>query len=246
MAPKKPKKPASKKAAKKPKAKAKPAAKASAKKKGPGQPRKTKGTTRRRGSGKRKGDGDSKGIPKGSRGLNNAQKSLRDSFILQRRSQGWTWEEISGEIELSITQCKRAAKAKRETMLQILDMDPIAVVKKIIDGFEASIGDLEKMAVEYAAHHPSAAVGAKKGADEARRNLIQLLQSIGFLPQELGTIRWVVEVRQIVELITQSVARFETRIGELELPENTRKQLEEEAGELRGALEQAAGNGSSA
>jgi hypothetical protein len=203
-------------------------------------PKKTKGVTRRRGGGKQKGDGDSRNIPKGSKGLTNAEKSLRDSLILQRRAQRWTWEQIAEEVGLSVSACKRAAKAKRETMLQILDMDPIEVVKKIIEGFEASIGDLEVMATEYAQHHPSAAVGAKKGADEARRNLITLLQSIGFLPNELGTIRWIVEVRQIVELLTTSVTRFETRISDLDLEPKVRKQLEDASGELRKALHEAA------
>jgi hypothetical protein len=206
-----------------------------------GRPRKTKGVTTRRGQGKGKNDAAAPSIPKGGHGLTNAEKSLRDSLILQRRAQRWTWEEISEEVGLSVSACKRAAKKKRETMMKLLDMDPIEVVKKIVEGFEASIGDLEAMAVEYASAHPSAAVGAKKGADEARRNLITLLQSIGFLPKELGTIRWVVEVRQIVELLTTSVTRFEARIMELDLSEENRKHLEEASGELRGALKEAAG-----
>lgn len=233
MAEKKPAKKAARKGTKKP-------PKKSPAKKG-GRPRKTKGVTTRRGQGKGKNDGSSSHIPKGGRGLTNAEKSLRDSLILQRRAQRWTWEQISEEVGLSVSACKRAAKAKRETMLQILDMDPVEVVKKIIEGFEASIGDLEAMAVEYAEKHPSAAVGAKKGADEARRNLITLLQSIGFLPNELGTIRWVVEVRQIVELLTTSVTRFEARIADLDLTDENRKHLEEASGELRKALHEAAG-----
>lgn len=202
-------------------------------------PRKTKDKTKPP-RGKSPGDGHSNGIPKG-KNLTNAEKSLRDTLILQRRAQRWTWEEIAEEVGLSVSACKRAAKAKKETMLQILDMDPIEVVKKIIEGFEASIGDLEVMAVEYASAHPSAAVGAKKGADDARRNLITLLQSIGFLPNELGTIRWVVEVRQIVELLTTSVTRFEARISELDLSDENRKHLEDASGELREALSEAAG-----
>jgi len=230
-----PPKKAAKKAPKKPAAKPskKPAPKKPA-------PKKTKGVTSRRGEGKSGKDAPSNGIPKG-KNITNAEKALRDTLILQRRAQRWTWEEIAEEVGLSVSACKRAAKAKKETMLQILDMDPVEVVKKIIEGFEASIGDLEVMAVEYASAHPSAAVGAKKGADEARRNLITLLQSIGFLPNELGTIRWVVEVRQIVELLTTSVTRFEARITELDLSDENRKHLEDASGDLRKALSEAAG-----
>ena len=231
----KPKKPAKKTARKAP-AKKKPA-------KGKA-PRKTKGVTSRRGEGKSAGSTPSTGIPKGGRGLTNAEKALRDTLILQRRAERWTWEQIAEEVGLSVSACKRAAKAKKATMLQILDMDPVEVVKKIIEGFEASIGDLEVMAVEYASAHPSAAVGAKKGADEARRNLLTLLQSIGFLPNELGTIRWVVEVRQIVEVIMTSLTRFEARIADLDLPPEVRKEVDTEASSLRKALTEAAGKSS--
>jgi hypothetical protein len=222
----------------------KPAKKAAAKKaparKKTGQP-KIKGRTRRPGSGKKAGDGDSTGIPKGKKGLTTAQKSLRDTLIVQRKAQGWTWEEISAEIELSVSACKRAYKSKKAVLDDLLERDPIEVVKQVIEGFQTSIGDLEKMAVEYSGNHPSAAVGAKKGADEARRNLIQLLQSLGALPQELGTMRFVVEIRQVVELMVTSITRFEKRIDSIKMPPKHKKEVMAASGELRKTLKEAAG-----
>lgn len=205
-----------------------------------GQP-KIKGKTRRRGSGKKPGDGSSSSIPKGGRKLNSAEKSLRDTLIMQRVAQGWTWEEIGQEAQLSVSQCKRAYKAKKKVMKELLDMDPIDIIKDVIEGFQASIGDLEKMAVQYAEGHPSAAVGAKKGADESRRNLIQLLQSLGVLPQELGTMRFVVEIRQVVELMLTSITKFEARMSRLELPDKQRKLVMGASDELRKTLKDAAG-----
>lgn len=200
-----------------------------------------KPTTRGRGSGKKAGDGGSSKIPKGGRGLTNAEKSLRDSLIVQRVAQGWTWEEISQEVGLSVSQCKRAHRAKKRVMADLLDMDPVEIVKRVIEGFEASIGDLEKMAFEYAAEHPSAAVGAKKGADESRRNLVILLQSIGVLPHELGTLRFVREVRVIVDLLVDSVDRFEKNLNSIELKPKQKKQVLALSGDLRKSLKEAAG-----
>jgi hypothetical protein len=217
----------------------KPAKKPATKAKG-AKPRKQP-KTRSRGSGKKAGDGAAASVPRGSKGLTNAEKSLRDTLIVQRVAQGWTWREISDEVGLSISQCKRAHKSKKQVMSDLLDMDPVEIVKRVIEGFEASIGDLEKMAFEYGASHPSAAVGAKKGADEARRNLIILLQSIGVLPHELGTLRYVREVRVIVDLLVESVDRFEKRVGAIEMPPKHRKEVRKAADELRSSLKEAAG-----
>lgn len=229
---------AAKKPAKKPAKKS--ATKSAAKR--PGKKPAKKPRTRKRGSGKKPSDGDSNGIPKGKTGLSNAEKSLRDSLIVQRVAQGWTWEEISKEVHLSISQCKRAHRAKKKVMADLLDMDPIEIVKSVIEGFQLSIGDLEKMAYEYGAAHPSAAVGAKKGADDARRNLVVLLQSIGVLPNELGTLRYVREVRVIVDILVESVDRFEKHLGAIEMPQKHRKEVLDASKQLRESLKEAAGS----
>jgi hypothetical protein len=192
-------------------------------------------------AGKRKSPAPKSKGPKGEPiPLTLPEKSLRDSLILQRRAQGWAWAEIAAEAGLTVGGAQRAFRAKRAILPQLLSQDPMEVVEQMIEGFQASIGDHEKMAAAFASINPGAAVSAKRGADEARRNLLFLLQSIGFLPHELGTIRWLVESRQVVEVIVAQLVSFESTLKDLDMPDDSRKVIEEGAGTLRAALLSAA------
>lgn len=172
-------------------------------------------------------------IPKG-RHLTVAEKNLRDSLIMQRKAQGWSWDEIAEEAGISPSQCKRAHANRKRALPPSLDMDPLDLLRSIIDGFQSSIGDFEHMALGYAERHPSAAVGAKKAANDARWRMTVLLQAIGIFPRELGTMRHVVEVRETAQKFLDLFDRLDAGVTAARgLP------AEEQAAALEKATEQA-------
>lgn len=181
-------------------------------------------------------------IPRGPR-LTAAQQSLRDSLMLARKAQGWTWAEIAAEAGIAQKTAKAAVKAKREASPPVLDQDPIKVASGIVEGFQASIADFERMALAYVEVHPSSAVAAKRSADDARRNLAVLLQGLGVLPHELGRLSFVVDIRATVTAIVGALGDFERVVNGTEAPKKEKTKLLRASGKLRNALEDIAGTG---
>jgi hypothetical protein len=180
------------------------------------------------------------GVPSGPR-LTAAQQSLRDSWMVVRISQGWTFPEVAAEAKISVSQAKRAVKAKREAMPALLEQDPVEIITYLVEGFQASIGDFEKMALAYSQAHPSAAVGAKKAANDARASLTTLLQSVRVLPHDLGTMRHLVDLRAVVAAVIDGVEAFEKKVEEEKLPKAKREPVLAAAHELTEKLEKVAG-----
>lgn len=228
MAPRKPKRPPAKAAAKpKAKARAKPAAKAP--KKPPKKPPKSKADARKpprpKGS-TRKRKSTRKRPPSGA-------MYLRDTLILQRRAQDWTWEAIAAEAGLSVRAAQEAAERRRAELPLALKADPLSVVDDIMLGFQTSIGDFEALAVRYQEQHPSAAVGAKRAANDARNSVLVLLQATGRLPEDLATLRQLIEQRAVATTMVDSMERFAERVAEIEMPEELREPLLAAVGEVQ-------------
>jgi hypothetical protein len=175
----------------------------------------------------------SKKTPSGKR-LPSGAMYLRDALIVQRHAQGWPWEAIAAEAGISVTAAKEAAKRRREQAPLALKADPLKVVEDIMLGLQTSIGDFEALAVRYQDAHPSAAVGAKRAANEARNSVLVLLQATGRLPEDLVTLRHLIEQRQMAVTMLDTMERFQARISALPagVPEDIRSDLERAVGEV--------------
>lgn len=173
--------------------------------------------------------------------LNAAQQNLRDTLIVVRVGQDWEWEAIAEEAGISVSQCQRAYKAKRNAMPDLMSMDPLDIVRELVEGFQLSITDFEAMASAYVVDNPPAAVGAKKAANGARADLAALLQATGQLPHELGTLRHVVELRAVVGQIVTVVAGFEAKVKRMKLDPAQKRRVVKAASETRKELESIAG-----
>lgn len=187
-----------------------------------------------------------KDAPKGKKGLTNAEKSVRDTLIVERVALGWGWEDVAKEAGLSIEQTKRNYRARLKALPQLLEMDPMKIIELLVQGFQNSILDLETMAKDYGEKHPSAAVGAKKAAVETRKDLAQLLQATGQLPHELGTLRHLVDIRLSVRKLLEIVERFEGKVTTVKLADGSEVEVLEAdaAQELKGGLRELAGESS--
>lgn len=217
-------------------AKRKPAAKA-ARKKGSAAKRKPPG--RANGASAKAPQSRAKG--KTPQRLTAAQQASRDTLIVTRVAQGWPWKRIAAEAGVTIRTAQRAHAAKKAAMPDLMSRDPLAIVRMLVEGFQMSIGDFEAMAVDYAQKHPSAAVGAKKAANDARGDLAALLQATGALPHELGTLRHVVELQNVATQIIGLVVGFEDAVKSMKLPKAQREPVLEAASTVVDGLEVIAG-----
>jgi len=113
------------------------------------------------------------------RKLKPGEQAQRDLRILQRRAQGWTWDAIAHAAGMSEKGARLAAARRSAEAPLTLKTDPVQVVEETILGLQTSIADCEELAVRYQDSHPSAAAGAKKAANGARRTVQVLLQATG-------------------------------------------------------------------
>lgn len=185
---------------------------------------------------------DPVGVPKGPR-LNAAQQSIRDSWIMARIAQGWTWEEAAKEAGIAVKTAKEAVRRRKQVLPNLLEQDPVKIVEEVIQAFQSDAGDFEKMAAAYAESNPSAAIGAKKAAQDARWRMMVLMQSLGILPRQLGTLRHLVEIRGVVGVVIGAVDDFEEAVRGMKLPKAKREEILEASGAVRKELEEVAGGG---
>ena len=187
-------------------------------------------------------------VPTGRR-LTAAEQGLRDAAMVEARVRGDTWAEISKKYGISTTGARNAVKARREAMPDLMTMDSTELVEEIIFGWQISIGNYERMALELFETNPGAAVAAKRGADEARKQLTNLLQATGKLPRELGTLRYHFEVQTLAITIQENLDGFQKQVAagveQLDLPKakmtRLRKLIEEARAPLNTHLKEYAG-----
>ncbi len=144
---------------------------------------------------------------KGKR-IGTAKQALRDTLIVTRKAQDWPIESIAAEAGIGVRAVHRVLADREAVGEALLDRDPIDVVKTIAAQLQGSIGDFEAMAYAYGESHPSAAVGAKKGADQAREKLLVLLQATGRMPKDLGGLGDLMAMRALAEEMVDAVRAF--------------------------------------
>lgn len=165
-----------------------------------------------------------------------AQRMLRDSRIVQRVIQGWPWEAIATEAGLSVAGAKKAYASRHGQVPMALSIDPVKVIEGIAEGYQLSIGDLEAIAADAVVRNQLAvAVGAKKGANDARDKLVHLLQATGRLPQDLAALRHLIDLRALGVRMLDVIDAFEEEVRLLEeLPPDQRERATmEAAGKIR-------------
>lgn len=223
-------------AAKRPSAK-KPAAKKPAVQQKKPQKKTSKRAIKKAGKRSAKRAKATKGKARGPR-LTAAAQSIRDTLIVARKHQNWPWEAIAKEAGISVSATKKAYYSRRDASENLLEQDPIDIIRMLVEGLQLSIGDLEQLAVAgMEERNLAVAVGAKKGANDAREKLQDLLQSVGVLPHELGTLRWHVEFRSVVVKLVDTVDGFVKAIETMKMPKDLRDQIVGEAKKARTELE---------
>lgn len=155
-----------------------------------------------------------------------AAAELRDTLMLTRLAQGWPLSAIAEEANLNERTVRRAIDKKVKRSPLVLSIDPVKVVEDVALGLQLSIGDFEALAWEAMRNgrgHLSAAVGAKKGANEARAQVIQLLQDVGRLPRDLSAVKQLLELREIASAMASAVHSLREEVEKLDAPDDVRE-----------------------
>jgi AcrR family transcriptional regulator len=142
------------------------------------------------------------------RRLSSAKQALRDTLIVTRKAQDWPIAAIATEAGVSVRTVHTVLREREQMGQDLLARDPIDVVKTMATQLQGSIGDFEAMAYAYGETHPSAAVGAKKGADQAREKLLMLLQATGRMPRDLGGLGDLMGMRELASEMVDAVRAF--------------------------------------
>lgn len=142
------------------------------------------------------------------------RREARDALMIARTHQGWTWEAIAGEAGISVSAAKRAVAARKDSLPIKLNTDPVRVVEQVFEGYQLSIGDFEAIgAAALEKGQLAVAVGAKKGANEAREKIVFLLQATNRLPKELGALRHLMDLRQTAATLIDTVESLERELN---------------------------------
>lgn len=157
--------------------------------------------------------------------------------MIARLSQGWTWEAIAGEAGISVQQAKKAVVKRREAAPIKLNADPIRIIEQVFEQYQLSVGDFEAIASAALERNQLAvAVGAKKGANDAREKIVLLLQATNRLPQELGALRHLIDLRAIAVRMLDAVDGLEREmslVAQIEDPEARAAASREAAAKVR-------------
>lgn len=156
-------------------------------------------------------EAERKGRVRGGR-LNAAGKATRDLLIVQRVSEGWSWAMIADEAGVTARQCQRIAEAYRE-LPSPLSIDATTHVEELARGYRQSVAAFTALAA--GADNTAAAVGALKGANDAREKMLMVLQAIGHVPHDLGTLKLQRDVTQVALTMLDTMEAFER--GELDV-----------------------------
>jgi AraC-like DNA-binding protein len=170
-----------------------------------------------------------------------AKQRLRDSMIAARAAQGWTNKLIAAEAKVSEGTVERVLRDQGKAPSP-LEQSPVKIVNDLLQGLAQSVGDFEAMSAAYVEVHPSAAVGAKRQANEARAQVAAICQALGHVPDDLRKLRVPLEAAQIGTAMVDAIEQFELRMAELGLDDEAKGAVFAAAEALRGVFAEFVGD----
>lgn len=131
----------------------------------------------------------------------------RNLEIVMDRARGKTWPDIAELHGVSVRRARQIHTAWRAEYRTLRHHDPMEIVDDMLDGFTADLADLTKV-VEKAPDGSPAQVGAINARRAVRKDILILLQAIGVMPNDLGTMRIHLETTVLVERVVAVFERF--------------------------------------
>lgn len=155
---------------------------------------------------KRKGSSvESRAKAAGAKGgrLTASKLALRNALIVQRATADrWPWNMVAEEAGISEKQCRRVVEDAGST-LSPFEATPTELIEEWATGYRQSISTLTVLAA--GADNTAAAVGAIKGANDARDKLITLMQAVGHVPHDLGVLKVARDIERVATTMLDAV-----------------------------------------
>ena len=134
------------------------------------------------------------------------QRARRDVQIINLLRRGITVERVAAQFALTTRAVRYIRQKYRDEQPDLSELDPTEVVRETLDGYEAAIEELALIAA--GAEHDATKVGAIRTRLEAIRGRIEMLQSVGAVPHDLGQIRVIEDVRESARQVIQVFREF--------------------------------------
>jgi hypothetical protein len=149
----------------------------------------------------------------GLSGMTTRERLERNVAIVEDRARGMCWSRIARRHHVSDRHARRVVAEHRDTAPSLLHRDPVEAIEETLAAYDAAIDDLAILASET--RHDSTKLGAIKARLEVHRSRVELLQTVGVLPRDLGHIGVIVDVRRIA-------ARLVAVLDRPDVPETVR------------------------
>ena len=129
-------------------------------------------------------------------------KRNMELIMLARR--GVTPEALAVRFEMSPVTVRRIIKEWRDEQPELGDIEPLEIVEETLQGYTAAIEELAEYALDSGGN-TAAKIGAVRVRLEALKGRLELLQGLGVVPHELGTLRlaedWVRVARLVIQVL---------------------------------------------
>jgi hypothetical protein len=130
----------------------------------------------------------------------------RNLAIVAARCRRVPWTQIAREHGISVRRGKRIFEEWRELNPTLRHHDPVEIVDELLYGYQATLEDLEKVAATT--QNDANRIGALNAKMRCYREIAELLQAIGALPNDLGTMHLHIDGQVTAERIITVLERY--------------------------------------
>lgn len=180
--------------------------------------KKAAATRKRNAAAKRKGSSiEARAKSAGAKGarLTSSKLALRNALIVQRATADcWPWSAIAREAGISEKQCRRVVD-EASGSIDPFAQTPTELVQEWATGYRQTVSTATQLAA--GADNTAAAVGALRLANDSRDKLLALLQAVGHIDHDLGTLKVQRDIERLATKMLDAVERF--RDGTIEVEE---------------------------
>lgn len=131
----------------------------------------------------------------------------RNMKIVAAKIRRTPWSEIAKEHRLTKRRCQQIWDQWRAVNPTLRDHDPIEIVDELLYGYQATLEDLEAT-VQASDTDSPVRVAALNGKLRVFREMAELLQAIGVLPNDLGTLKVHVDGQVTAERVITVLEKF--------------------------------------
>lgn len=143
-------------------------------------------------------------------GMTAMQIAMRNLEVVSDRMRGDSVEVVANKYGLSGQRIRGIMAEYRESNPTLRHHDPVDIVDELLDGYTADLRALNDTYDQAAkGNNLNARIGAVNARMTARARIAELLQAIGVLPHDLGTMHLVIDGQIAAEKVIAVLERYD-------------------------------------